>query len=138
MKTGGKPREALARAWITRAAERASAGLARDGVDVKRLRRRGFETAALDANVLARHDRRYSLELPFGGVEDQMQSGRCWLFAPVVLEIDGLPEGGRGLVEPAQSLVHQAQIVVRARIVGHQLHARRNCSPACAHLPLSR
>ncbi|HKZ31129.1 MAG TPA: C1 family peptidase [Vicinamibacteria bacterium] len=81
----GKSREALGRDWITRATERASAGLARDGVDVTRLRRWGFESAARDADVLARHNRRYSLELPFGGIKDQAQSGNCWLFAPVVL-----------------------------------------------------
>ena len=80
-----RPREALGREWVTRATLRASAGLARDGVDVKRLRGRGFESAARDADVLARHNRRYSLELPFGGIENQEQSGNCWLFAPVVL-----------------------------------------------------
>jgi bleomycin hydrolase len=80
-----RPREALGRDWITRATERASAGLVRDGVDVKRLRRWGFESAARDRDVLRAHNRRYSLELPFGGIEDQMQSGNCWLFAPVVL-----------------------------------------------------
>jgi len=91
----GRPREALGRDWITRAIERAGAELARDGVDVKRLRRRGFESAALDADVLARHHRRYSLALPFGGVENQMQSGRCWLFAPVVLARAAALKSGR-------------------------------------------
>ena len=81
----GKSREALGREWITRATERARAGLARDGVDVTRLRRWGFESTARDADVLTRHNRRYSLELPFGGIKDQQQSGNCWLFAPVVL-----------------------------------------------------
>jgi hypothetical protein len=42
-------------------------------VDVRRLRLRGFESVARDAGVLKRHNRRYSLELPFGGVK---QSGR--------------------------------------------------------------
>jgi bleomycin hydrolase len=91
----GRPREALGRDWITRATERARAGLARDGVDVQRLRRWGFESAARDAGVLARHNRRYSLDLPFGGVEDQMQSGRCWLFAPVVLARSAALRSGR-------------------------------------------
>jgi hypothetical protein len=50
-----------------------------------RLRRWGFESAARDAGVLARHNRRYSQELPFGGIKDQQQSGNCWLFAPLVL-----------------------------------------------------
>ena len=81
----GKSRQALEPDWITRAVERASAGLVRDGVDVKRLRRLGFESVARDAGVLTRHNRRYNLELPFGGVEDQARSGNCWLFAPVVL-----------------------------------------------------
>ncbi len=80
-----RPRAALDRGWITRATERARVGLAGDGVDVTRLRRWGFESAARDAGVLRRHNRRYSLELPFGGIRDQQQSGNCWLFAPVVL-----------------------------------------------------
>jgi bleomycin hydrolase len=75
----------LGHKWITRAAERASAELARDAASVRRLRRWGFESAARDAEVLARHNRRYSLELPFGGIKDQQQSGNCWLFAPLVL-----------------------------------------------------
>jgi len=70
----GKPRESLGREWIARATERAEAGLARDGVDVTRLRRWGFESAARDASVLARHDRRYSLELPFGGIVSSWES----------------------------------------------------------------
>jgi bleomycin hydrolase len=77
--------EAPAREWITRATERVSAALMRDGVNLTRLRRRGFDLAALDAEILARHSRRYSLQLPFGGVENQEQSGNCWLYAPSVL-----------------------------------------------------
>jgi bleomycin hydrolase len=80
-----KARATLGREWIHRATERARASLARDGVNVTRLRRWGFESAARDARVLSRHHRRYSLELPFGGIADQQQSGNCWLFAPVVL-----------------------------------------------------
>jgi bleomycin hydrolase len=71
--------------WIHRVAEHVDAQLSRDNRNVRRLRRRGFEVAALDASVLAQHDRRYSLELPTGAVRNQEQSGRCWLFAPVVL-----------------------------------------------------
>jgi bleomycin hydrolase len=78
-------RDALSRQWAQRAAEQASARLARDRVDVRRLRRRGFESAAFDRDVLARHNRRYSLELASGTIRNQEQSGRCWLFAPVVL-----------------------------------------------------
>jgi bleomycin hydrolase len=66
-------------------AEHARAQLSRNLPAMRRLRRRGFEAAALDAEVLARHNRRYSLELPTGAVRNQEQSGRCWLFAPVVL-----------------------------------------------------
>ena len=91
----GSSHDVLGRDWITRATERACAGLARDGVDVKRLRRHGFEAAALDAEVLARHNRRYSLELPFGGIGNQEQSGRCWLFAPVVLARAAALRSGR-------------------------------------------
>ena len=71
--------------WVTRATGRVSAALVRDGANLKRLRRHGFDAAALDSDVLARHTRRYSLQLPFGDVEDQGQSGNCWLFAPTVL-----------------------------------------------------
>ena len=78
-------RDVLTREWIQRAAERASARLSRDNVDLQRLRQRGFEAAALDRDVVARHNRRYSLELPCGAIRNQEQSGRCWLFAPVVL-----------------------------------------------------
>ncbi len=87
--------DVLRRDWITRAAERACIGLARDGVDVKRLRRRGFETAALDGDVVARHHRRYSLQLPFGAIGNQEQSGRCWLFAPVALARTAALKSGR-------------------------------------------
>jgi bleomycin hydrolase len=89
------PREALARDWITRAAERASAGLAREAVDTKRLRRLGLESAARDADIVARHNRHYRLKLRFGGVEDQNQSGNCWLFAPVVLARAAALRSGR-------------------------------------------
>jgi bleomycin hydrolase len=78
-------RHVLTREWIRRATDRACASLARESINVGRLRRRGFEAAALDAEVLALHNRRYSLELPFGAIANQEQSGRCWLFAPVVL-----------------------------------------------------
>jgi bleomycin hydrolase len=71
--------------WITRATDHASANLAREGVDLRRLRKRGFEAAALNTEIIARHNRRYSLTVPFGPVADQEQSGRCWLFAPVIL-----------------------------------------------------
>jgi bleomycin hydrolase len=88
VRAAGKSRTARAapgREWVARAAERARARLERDRVNLARLRRFGFESAARDAGVLARHHRRYSLELPFGGIEDQQQSGNCWLFAPLVL-----------------------------------------------------
>ena len=77
--------DVLGREWITRSAARASARLALDEADLKRLRRRGFIAAALDKDVLRRHNRRYTTVLPFGQVENQQQSGNCWLFAPIVL-----------------------------------------------------
>jgi len=88
MASTGRPglaRAALGSEWLKRAVARASAALEHDGVDVARLRRWGFQSAARDARVLALHNRRYSLELPFGGIDDQQQSGNCWLFAPLVL-----------------------------------------------------
>src|SRR5215472_3606297 len=87
--------DALAPERIAQAAEHADAVLARDGVDLGRLRRRGFNVAALDKQVLARHHRRYSLHLPFGQVENQGQSGNCWLFAPTVLVRSAALRGGR-------------------------------------------
>jgi bleomycin hydrolase len=77
--------ETPGREWIDRAAERVRAALDHDGVDLRRLRQRGFQAAALDKDVLARHNRRYSLRLPFGQIENQERSGNCWLFAPTVL-----------------------------------------------------
>ncbi|MFI4942938.1 MAG: C1 family peptidase [Burkholderiales bacterium] len=103
MSRSARRREALGRDWVTRAAERAAAGLARDGVDVKRLRRWGFESLARDRDVLARHSRRYTLRLPFGAVENQMQSGNCWLFAPVVLARSAALRSGRIPVEESLS-----------------------------------
>ena len=80
----GIPRAALERDWVTRTASLAATRLVRKGVDLERLHRRGFEAAALDRSVV-NHHRRYSLTLPFGRIEDQAQSGNCWLFAPEVL-----------------------------------------------------
>ena len=71
--------------WITRSTARAAARLIRGGADVTGLRRRGFKAAALDREVLRRHNRRYTSVLPFGQIENQEQSGNCWLFAPIVL-----------------------------------------------------
>jgi bleomycin hydrolase len=81
----GAPRDVLGRDWIVRSTARASATLVRDRVDVERLRRRGFKAAALDKEVLRRHNRRYTSVLPFGQISNQQQSGNCWLFAPIVL-----------------------------------------------------
>jgi bleomycin hydrolase len=71
--------------WLAREVEVVDRTLQRDGIDVRRLRRVGLKKAALNQALLARHNRRYSLELPFGAIEDQRSSGRCWLFAPMVL-----------------------------------------------------
>ncbi|HZS38633.1 MAG TPA: C1 family peptidase [Polyangia bacterium] len=72
-------------AWLVRAAESARATLERDGVDLKKVHRRGFKPVARNPAILARHDRRYARALPFGAVENQQSSGRCWLFAPMVV-----------------------------------------------------
>lgn len=88
-------RDPLTREWIQRAAARADVRLFRDGVDLRRLRRRGFEAASLDRAVVAQHNRRYSLELPCGEIRNQEQSGRCWLFAPVVLAQTAALHSGR-------------------------------------------
>ena len=84
-RTPEMPHEELGLDWITRATARAIAGLTRDGADIAQLRRRGFKAAALDKEILRRHNRRYSLRLPFGEIENQQQSGNCWLFAPMVV-----------------------------------------------------
>jgi bleomycin hydrolase len=72
-------------ASLTRAAGQARRALAAAGVDLRSLHRWGFKTAARDRGLLARHDRRYALTLSFGDIEDQESSGRCWLFAPMVV-----------------------------------------------------
>ena len=107
MASAATPRTAPAafgREWVTRAAEQARDSLRRGGVNTARLRRFGFQSAARDEQILARHNRRYTLELPFGGIEDQQQSGNCWLFAPLVLARaaalkGGAIEGSEGFLE---------------------------------------
>lgn len=94
-------RHLLSREWILDASERTSVGLAKDDVDLRRLRRRGFETAALNPEIVAQHNRRYSLKLPFGTIPNQEQSGRCWLFAPVVLARAAALRNGR--IPPSES-----------------------------------
>ena len=94
-------RHLLSREWILDASERTGVGLDNDDVEVRRLRRRGFETAALNPEIVARHNRRYSLKLPFGSIPNQEQSGRCWLFAPVVLARAAALRHGR--IPPSES-----------------------------------
>ncbi len=89
------PRDTLDRNWIIRATARAAADLVRDGVDIRRLRSRGFKAAALDKEILRLHNRSYSLRLPFGEIENQQQSGNCWLFAPTVLVRAAALQNGR-------------------------------------------
>jgi len=96
-----RPSEMPGHDWIQRAAARVSAALARDGAPLSRLRNRGFQLAARDADVLARHNRRYSLRLPFGGIENQQRSGNCWLFAPTVLVRAAALREGR--IRPTES-----------------------------------
>jgi bleomycin hydrolase len=64
---------------------RVSAAMTEGDEQIRRLRSRGYQAAALDRDVIARHNRRYSLRLPFGRIENQDQTGNCWLFAPTVL-----------------------------------------------------
>ncbi len=97
----GRSGEAPGHQWILRAATRVSAALAHDPVNLRRLRHRGFQAAALDADVMARHSRRYSLRLPFGRIENQEQSGNCWLFAPTVLVRAAALHDGR--ISPTES-----------------------------------
>jgi bleomycin hydrolase len=72
-------------ARVGRQAVRAHEKLRSGGVDLRKLHRYGLETAARNRELIARHDRRYALELPFGHIENQHASGRCWLFSPMVL-----------------------------------------------------
>lgn len=94
-------RHVLSREWILDASERSGVGLEQDDVDLRRLRRRGFETAALNPEIVAQHNRRYSLKLAFGTIPNQEQSGRCWLFAPVVLARAAALRNGR--IPPSES-----------------------------------
>jgi bleomycin hydrolase len=71
--------------WIRRVTAKAGAAMAADNEQIRRLRSRGYQAAALDRALVARHNRRYSLRLPFGRIEDQERTGNCWLFAPAVL-----------------------------------------------------
>ena len=80
------PRHDVLRARVDHPFSRApSARLALDDADTTRLRRRGFKACRARQEVLRRHNRRYTSVLPFGQIENQQQSRRCWLFAPIVL-----------------------------------------------------
>ncbi len=121
--------------WIQRATARVSAAMDHERADLGRLRRRGFQIAALDAKVVARHNRRYSVRLPFGRVEDQEQSGNCWLFAPTVLVRAAALRDGHIhpnesfsetylyffnlLLRSSASLARIGRITARERAVGH-------------------
>lgn len=120
------PREVIRRDWISRATARVSADLTRDGVDLKRLRRRGFQAAALDAEVLARHTRRYSLELPFGQIENQGRSGNCWLFAPVVMVRAAALRSGRITARESfsETYLYFFNLLERASALLSALHRR--------------
>ena len=88
MATGSRLRggdAADAQQWMHRVTARVGAAMSQDDEQIRRLRRRGYQAAALDHDVVARHNRRYSLRLPFGRIEDQEHTGNCWLFAPAVL-----------------------------------------------------
>ena len=57
--------------------------------------------AALDKDVLRRHNRHYTTLLPFGQVENQAQSGNCWLYAPTVLVRAAALQ--KGCISPTES-----------------------------------
>src|SRR4051812_44605840 len=80
--------------WMRRVTARVSAAMAEGDDQIRRLRSRGYQAAALDPDVVARHNRRYSLRLPFGRIENQDQTGNCWLFAPTVLVRAAALRGG--------------------------------------------
>jgi bleomycin hydrolase len=97
MVTGSRRRggdAADAQQWMHRVTARVSAAMAEDDEQIRRLRRRGYQAAALDRDVVARHNRRYTLRLPFGRIENQEQTGNCWLFAPTVLVRAAALRGG--------------------------------------------
>ena len=96
MATGSRLRRddaADAQQWMRRVTARVSAITEHDE-QIRRLRRRGYQAAALDRDLVARHNRRYSLRLPFGRIENQEQTGNCWLFAPAVLVRAAALRGG--------------------------------------------
>ncbi|NNN06996.1 MAG: hypothetical protein HKL90_13955 [Elusimicrobia bacterium] len=94
-------------------ASRADRGISQDWVEemirrdaaappqLKRLRdaaqRQGFSAVALNGKLIARHDDRYTVELPESAVTDQKQSGRCWDFAGLNVIMTGLAAQGRKL-----------------------------------------
>jgi len=97
MATGSRLRgggDADGQLWMRRVTARVSAAMGEGDEQIRRLRRRGYQIAALDRDVVARHNRRYSLRLPFGRIEDQEQTGNCWLFAPTVLVRAAALRGG--------------------------------------------
>lgn len=45
------------------------------------LQKEGFTEAALNRELVAKHDSSYTDELPMGRITDQQDTGRCWIFA---------------------------------------------------------
>jgi len=61
----------------------------------KKAQTKGFRKTALNKELLAAHDNRYTDELPVGKVTDQQSSGRCWIFAGLNMIRDQLVAKGK-------------------------------------------
>ena len=61
----------------------------------KRVQKEGFKKAALNPEVMARHNTDYTTELPVGRVTNQWHSGRCWIFAALNMVRDMLVAKGK-------------------------------------------
>ncbi|MCX5797620.1 MAG: hypothetical protein NTY77_19185 [Elusimicrobia bacterium] len=61
----------------------------------KKAQTKGFRKTALNKELLAAHNNRYTDELPVGRVTDQKDSGRCWIFAGLNMIRDQLVAKGK-------------------------------------------
>jgi bleomycin hydrolase len=93
----GKTEEAIARTFDNQSGRKKDEGIPLDWVDgmiaksasadpqSRRLHdiveRVGFSKAALNREILQAHNTNYTIEIPMGSITNQLQSGRCWLFA---------------------------------------------------------
>ncbi|HAH05378.1 MAG TPA: hypothetical protein DCM05_02455 [Elusimicrobia bacterium] len=73
--------EGLPLGWVRKEQAKSRSVDSRTARLQRKAQSRGFSRAALNPEVLKRHNAHYTHEVPVGEVTDQKSSGRCWIFA---------------------------------------------------------